>query len=554
MAEVLGRAFGMGEQDFTPRGDESFCERMGNAMVGMCFGVLLFIAAFPLLGWNEKRAVYRAETIDRARDDMVVVEPGCTTNSKYNDQLISIVACNALPGNFPGSSSPPGVATDRDLTAGLVFSGASPSTTTGVYPTWKLTAKQSESDLIGWSRSAQRRVCKETAKQHCTTNKKTKKKTCTTTYEYDITMVSYGSSSVWRGPNAASECKSLNGGVAVGRPDQYNDYNGFKSLSNQVEKVCLGPDNATALKCDSSSTGGKNQWVIDDAWKSSIRDLSGYTNVAIAAGTKDAGTTYSFGVCNSQYLVTAKKGGGPDCTSSGRMVADPSGWGDFRFSFQYKKAPSNGVSVLAKQLEDPPNSGVYKFVEWQNPDHSDCSYCRIGEISSGSKTGDEYLDELESDNTTTTWVLRFVGFLIMWCGLQLCVAPISLAPEAIPVVGEFIGALIGKILMVATCCLAIGLTLMVVAIAWLAFRPAIGIPLLLVCCLSMGAVAFLANYKRKEYQKHKSAASFQHPATTQMQPQAPYQTLEQPGGQPAYPGVQGGGYPGPPPPPGDGEC
>ena len=42
----------------------SWLDRLGGAFVGVVVGLLLFVIAFPLLWWNEGRAVDRSRTLE----------------------------------------------------------------------------------------------------------------------------------------------------------------------------------------------------------------------------------------------------------------------------------------------------------------------------------------------------------------------------------------------------------------------------------------------------------------------------------------------------------
>ena len=52
---------------------QSWFQRTGNAFQNMVIGILLFIAAFPLLFWNEGRAVRRAKSLDEGAKNVVSV-------------------------------------------------------------------------------------------------------------------------------------------------------------------------------------------------------------------------------------------------------------------------------------------------------------------------------------------------------------------------------------------------------------------------------------------------------------------------------------------------
>ena len=55
----------MSEDTFNEITSESWLSRIGGAIKGVVIGLVLFIAAFPFLFWNEGRAVKRYEPSTR---------------------------------------------------------------------------------------------------------------------------------------------------------------------------------------------------------------------------------------------------------------------------------------------------------------------------------------------------------------------------------------------------------------------------------------------------------------------------------------------------------
>ena len=83
--------FGFGEPDTASAG-----ERMKSACCGVCIGVVLFLGALGVLGWNEKRAVYTAQTIDYARSEFVQLD-GCEPADASTGKLIAFQGCDPAP-------------------------------------------------------------------------------------------------------------------------------------------------------------------------------------------------------------------------------------------------------------------------------------------------------------------------------------------------------------------------------------------------------------------------------------------------------------------------
>ena len=93
---------------FTEITSESWFSRLGGSIKGILFGILLFIAAFPLLWWNEGRSVERynslkeglalvisisSETIDSTNNNKLVHTQGlATTKEQLRDDIFDVSA------------------------------------------------------------------------------------------------------------------------------------------------------------------------------------------------------------------------------------------------------------------------------------------------------------------------------------------------------------------------------------------------------------------------------------------------------------------------------
>ena len=92
-------------------------------------------------------------------------------------------------------------------------------------------------------------------------------------------------------------------------------------------------------------------------------------------------------------------------------------------------------------------------------------------------------------SSTLCWILRLAGFLLMYFGLSGVVRPLSAFASVIPFLGRAVGfvASIGAFAVAAPCAIA------TIAVAWLFYRPVLGVSLL------AAAVALFAwrAYRRK---------------------------------------------------------
>lgn len=139
--------------------------------------------------------------------------------------------------------------------------------------------------------------------------------------------------------------------------------------------------------------------------------------------------------------------------------------GDLRVSFDVVRPTE--VSVVARQ-----NGARLEPYETQ-------SGYPIELLEVGRLTDQEMFAAAESRNTTLTWILRGVGFAMMFVGLFLIGRPISVAADFIPAVGSLfrVGILLFSLLI------ALGASLLTIGIAWVFYRPVLGIVLLTVAAL-----------------------------------------------------------------------
>jgi hypothetical protein len=153
--------------------------------------------------------------------------------------------------------------------------------------------------------------------------------------------------------------------------------------------------------------------------------------------------------------------------------------GDVRVRFRY--VPEQTISVIARQTGD----------------RLDAYPTRAGDplllVSSGEVSADHMFAEAHAANTALTWVLRFIGFLLMWLGLGLIFKPLSVLMDVIPLFGTIVGKGIGFVTFIIAAVLALA----TIAIAWLFYRPLLGVALLVA---AGGLVYWLVVKRRKPVQ------------------------------------------------------
>ncbi|MCW5200176.1 TMEM43 family protein, partial [Desulfobulbus sp. F1] len=146
------------------------------------------------------------------------------------------------------------------------------------------------------------------------------------------------------------------------------------------------------------------------------------------------------------------------------LGADPSSpqVGDVRITFE--TVPPTDVSLAAQQVGS-------SFAPYQASTGG-----TIELLQAGTHTAAAMFDKAQSDNKLLTWILRAVGFFLMFAGLGMIFKVLSVLADVLPFLGNVIGAGTGIISFL----IAAVLSLITIALAWVVYRPIFGIILLAV--------------------------------------------------------------------------
>ena len=134
--------------------------------------------------------------------------------------------------------------------------------------------------------------------------------------------------------------------------------------------------------------------------------------------------------------------------------------GDVRITFTFNN--STEVSVLAIQSDD-------SFVDFTSKAGK-----KVNKIVEGSHNGKDMIESIRSEDKFMKWILRFFGFIICMAGFRTILKPISAISSYVPLLGSLVGTAMGLVSFV----LSLSLSLFVIAIAWIRFRPIVGISLI----------------------------------------------------------------------------
>lgn len=152
--------------------------------------------------------------------------------------------------------------------------------------------------------------------------------------------------------------------------------------------------------------------------------------------------------------------------------------GDLRLS--YMGSMPQTVSIVAKQNENA-------FEGYATESGSTIFLVEPGRVSA-----DNMFVKAEKANTVLTWILRGAGWLALFIGFGSVLRPISVFADVVPFFGSIASAGISVVSFLLACVVGF----VTVALAWIFFRPLIGIGLLLV--VGVAAVALIGKLKASQ--------------------------------------------------------
>lgn len=158
--------------------------------------------------------------------------------------------------------------------------------------------------------------------------------------------------------------------------------------------------------------------------------------------------------------------------------------GDVRVSF-FDILPSE-VSIIAKIHGDT-------FVPFRASNGEN-----FYELAMGAHEQAAMFDDAKSSNNLMTWILRIAGILLCAAGIRAILSPLQVIADVIPVMGSIVGAGTNLVAMLVGC----AWSFVVIAIAWIRFRPLLG------ACL-LGAAVVLIGFLFVRGKKRKASNSIQ---------------------------------------------
>lgn len=108
-------------------------------------------------------------------------------------------------------------------------------------------------------------------------------------------------------------------------------------------------------------------------------------------------------------------------------------------------------------------------------------------VRTGTASAAEMFQEAKAANQTLSWILRGVGLILAVAAFGMVLAPLGVLGDVVPFIGSIVRMGTGLVAGV----LGFALSLIVIAVSWIAFRPLLGIGLLVVAAAIVGGVVYL---------------------------------------------------------------
>lgn len=375
----------MSEDTFTEITTESWFSRIGSAFKGILVGLVLFIAAFPLLFWNEGRAVRRYKTLNEGAGSVVSL-PQPRVMSEYEGKLVHV----------SGKAVTDEIVTDTQFEV--------------VVNAIKLKRKV---EMYQWKES----------KNHKTKKKLGGGEETVTTYSYNKSW----SSNLIVSSNFKKPSGHQNPGSMPYRSEEF-----------VATEVSLGE-----FTISRSLVGKIN--------KTSILPVNDVANIEGIPNARFHGSGIYFG----------------DNPSSPQI-------GDLRITYQIV-APTE-VSIVSRQIGQ-------SFEPYHAEAGGTISMLNLGIIGA-----DNMFQQAHQSNVLWTWIFRIGGFFLMLIGVLMILRPLSVLADIIPLLGNIVGAGTG----ILSFLVAAPFTILTIAVAWLRYRPVIGIALLILAMVGVGLILILS--------------------------------------------------------------
>ena len=413
----------------------SWIQRLGSSFRGVLIGLALFVAGFPILFWNEGRAVDTAKRLKEGAGAVVDV-PADKIDAANEGKLVHVS----------------GKADTQDVLS---------------------------DDVFGVSATALR--LKRTVEVYQTVEHSETKRIKEGDKTREVTTYTY--SNEWCGKPVDSS-QYHDAAKRTANPPAAMPYSDVDRLAANAS---LGAFKLSAAHV--KRIGGKVPFQFPADFKVPETVPNGqfqngtfyvpYTAPATAATPAAQQTSSVSPLLAAAQAASAAAANAAVSAVVGRSVAVSPTPGDVRVMFSV--VLPHDVTIVEQQTNGT-------LAPWAASDGETLSFVRDGIVPAAKIFADA-----QSTNSKITWLLRLAGLLVMYFGLKMVLGPIDTLVDVIPILNSIVamGTSLAAGLVSGAC------ALLTIGIAWIYYRPLVGIPLV------VGGVALLVML----YLKKKKAAT-----------------------------------------------
>lgn len=405
---------------------QSWGSRLSNSLKGLVFGLILIVLSALLLFWNEGRAVKTAQALDEGAEKVIPVESNATVDSAMENQLVHM------------SGQAVSTETLTDTQFGLSMPAIALSRTVEYYQWVEQTESHEEKQMGGSTRTV-------------------------TTYTYTRKWCD-------KPENSANFKEPGHDNFVACQVEDDTLY------ANQVKfgAFRLSPSQVRSVKKDRAvdlsqyalrPTPGCRHFVNGNVLIVSRGDFHP-TQAPNYAPTQQGGYQ---GEGNGQQPYAPE--GQPQYQQQQyqqqqyqqqqyQLAVPTPNIGDVRITWTYA-APQETLSLIAVQKGDSFRSYRAKSGYYVNL------------LNMGVCTPEDMFARAHFENKVYLWLLRAVGWLMMYIGLRCLLSVISVLADVLP----FLGNLVEAGLSLVSLLLSFIFSLLIIAVAWLWYRPMLSLVL-----------------------------------------------------------------------------
>lgn len=433
---------------FTQTSSQSWFSRIGNAFKGMVVGFILFIAAFPLLFWNEGRTIKQTKSLNEAQS--VLVQADSKNLNPDNDK--KLVYMN-------------GEAKTEETLSDDIFPVS--------VNAFKL---QRNVEMYQWVEESKTETKKNMGGSE--------EKVTTYSYKKQWTSSPIDSSSFQKQENHVNPQWPFGNNEYVAQTGTFGVFTLSDSLiagmnwtePYKVEKPEMPAPAETAPVAPVAPVAPAEPAAPVAPVAPESESTSDATPAAPAESVAPAAETPAPLVTSVTAPAVPAAPAVPETKENAEGLPEGFSYsqnggfykgnptqpqiGDMRVSFSI--VPQSVVSIISQQMGDT-------FAPFQT------SYNPVEMITKGVVSSEAMFKSAHNANAMTAWILRVIGFFLMFIGLKMIFAPLATIADVLPIAGTIVSYGTGFIAFV----LAAGFSLLTIAMGWVFYRPIIGVPLLI---------------------------------------------------------------------------